>query len=609
MQKRILWVVMGCLSVFSLLMVSCGQAVAPATGTTSTTPASSITPTATQQVTVKPGGEAPKYGGTAILCNTVDITSFDLIQTPPGGGVPKDYTNERIWDGDWTKGSAGGYGTKQTNWGGVTNIDALKTGYLAESVTWAFDAADNTQVVTTLKIRQGVRWALNPNSEASRLVNGRELTADDIVYNLNIRRDDPKSWAGKAFPGLKEMKVTKTGPRDVQFTLPASSYMTVRMILLDGGFIFPPEIINKYGDMTRWENSVGTGPFCLTDYISGSSLTLKKNPNYWMKDPIGPGKGSQLPYLDSIKSLIIVDESTRLAALRTGKIFQLGRLNRETTNELTQTAPQLLKSTTNPSMVGTIQMRTDKAPFSDIRVRRAMMMATDFEAINKGLYYGEAQILTWPYFLQPGYEDLYLGLNDPAMPASVKELYTYNPDKAKQLLKEAGYPNGFKTSIICTTAHADYLSIIASDWAKVGIELSLDQKENTVWTNVINARTHEQLVVAMQPPPGSWPEAAAYSMPTQSNCSMIDDPICNKAIAEWTKLAITDQKAAMNMTKELMKYVLDQAWVIPANYYPTFALWWPWLKNYSGEANVGWQHSAWARWVWLDQDLMKSMGH
>jgi hypothetical protein len=111
MRKGILWVVMSCLIVLSFLMVSCGQEEAPATGTTSTTPASSITPTATQQVTAKPGGEAPKYGGTAILCNTVDITSFDLIQTPPGGGVPKDYTNERIWDGDWTKGSAGGYGT------------------------------------------------------------------------------------------------------------------------------------------------------------------------------------------------------------------------------------------------------------------------------------------------------------------------------------------------------------------------------------------------------------------------------------------------------------------------------------------------------------------
>ena len=71
--------------------------------------------------------------------------------------------------------------------------------------------------------------------------------------------------------------------------------------------------------MALWRNAVGTGPFILTDYLSGSAATLVKNPDYWATDPVGPGQGNQLPYIDGIQYLIIPDVSTRQAALRTGK--------------------------------------------------------------------------------------------------------------------------------------------------------------------------------------------------------------------------------------------------------------------------------------------------
>jgi pyruvate/oxaloacetate carboxyltransferase len=59
-----------------------------------------------------------------------------------------------------------------------------------------------------------------------------------------------------------------------------------------------PEVVEKYGSGADWRNSVGTGPFMLTDLVASSSATLVRNPNYWDKDPVGPGKGNQLPYLD-----------------------------------------------------------------------------------------------------------------------------------------------------------------------------------------------------------------------------------------------------------------------------------------------------------------------
>ena len=113
------------------------------------------------------------------------------------------------------------------------------TGYLAESMTWAINP-DQTTATATLEVRQGVHWALNPASEASRLVNGRELTADDIVYDLNTRMNDPRSWSAGAFPSVKGVQAVKTGTREVQLTFPVSIFMTNIPLLLYEGMVVPP---------------------------------------------------------------------------------------------------------------------------------------------------------------------------------------------------------------------------------------------------------------------------------------------------------------------------------------------------------------------------------
>jgi peptide/nickel transport system substrate-binding protein len=619
MKRKTLWVAVSCLMVVSLVLAAC-QPAAPTPATpqpttpsapTAPAPTTPTAPTSPQPVTA-PAADKPQHGGTLRLALTADITIWDDVVTIGfGPGMTNSLTNENLWSGDWAKGPAGGYGTNETDWVGIYDVFDNHTGLAAESWSWRTDG-DNGILVW--QIRQGVHYGLNPKSEASRLVGGREMTADDVVFSLT-QAFTKSGYFIRSYPELRDAEITKTGPWEVTMrTSTAAALITA--VAKSGSYvrIIPPEVVTRYGDMSKWQNAVGTGPFLLADYVPGSQAILPRNPNYWRKNPVGPGKGDQLPYIDALQYLIIPDVSTRQAALRTGKIDRMANLSFEDADQMKKTAPRMV--TAEGSLGGPAQyvyMNSQKAPFNDVKVRRAILMATDLELIKNSLNHGLGQVLTWPAELVPSYRDLYLGLDDPEMPASVKELYTYSPDKAKALLNEAGFPNGFRATATISSTEADYFAIIKDMWSKVGIELTLDIKESGTLRTVYNQGNYDIVGSAG----GRGPISVFYHMVTLVGRSsqggsgaQINDPIIDKASDEMKRLYLTDIKAAMGVYKELMKHVLDQAYVVSRPIYPLTTFWWPWVKNYSGEQSVGYfMYDSWATFTWIDQDLKKSMGY
>jgi peptide/nickel transport system substrate-binding protein len=611
-MKRIHLLFVVCLVTVTLLSVAC-QSTATKPPTTAPTTASTTAPTAkpttsppttTAQTTQAPG--VPKYGGMVSITSSTDITGFDLSSSPTNGAT-QPLTNGTLLGGDWARGPAGSNDVTWTNMGyyGV----AFERGSLAES--WEIP-----EVGTVIfHIRPGVRFALDPNNEASRLMNGREFTADDVIFNFTRACTFPTSFVKITQPVLaRSSTFTKKDKYTVVMKNAEDPYTGFLLFAMGiGTRQMAPEVIQKYGSQLDWRNSAGTGPFILTDFVSGSQATLKRNPNYWDKDPVGPGKGNQLPYLDSVKFFIIPDVSTQLAAIRTAKTDLAPLLTADDAKSLIKSNPELKYLRTITDQPNILAMRTDKAdlPFKDKKVRQALMMATDFELFKTQLYGGEAETLVWPVAVQNAPD-----LIDPLdkMPQSVQTLYKYNPEGAKKLLAEAGYPSGFKTSVVCSSqaSSIDAMSVFKDMWSKVGVSLDIQVREQVVYQSISSARSFTDMYYGMTLGSGVWANMVSFRGTSMFNRSYWDeptgkDPQVEAVFEDIQKNLFTNDTKARLAYRQLMPYILEQAPVItvPNPYFYMF--WQPWVKNYHGEGMVDYSMgNVSTTWMWVDQDLKAS---
>jgi len=520
------------------------------------------------------------------------------------------FTNEELTTSDWRLGPAG---TGQEDYRFTCDLRFdIRVGLLAES----WDLVEPGHVI--FKIRQGIHFGLNPDSEASRLVGGRELIAEDVAYSITRIMTNPGTYINLNTPELfkDSLEITTPDKYTVDVKVTPEAFMYVMTLFFDLVYVdYPAEVIEKYGDMADWKNSVGTGPFFLTDYTPGSLMSLKRNPNYWMTDPTGPGKGNQLPYVDGVKVLIIPDASTRNSALRTGLIDQQMAVIRDEAKNVLQTTPELEYVKYAPMMGWGAMLRIDRPELatSDIRVRRALSIAIDFNKISETMFDGDADIKTYPESPIKGYEALFVALDDPDCPESVKELYDYNPEKAKQLLTEAGYPDGFTAHILVQNRpdYVDQLAIFKDMWSEIGVDLEIETLERGAFVTRRGKQLYDEMIYSNICSTGAWMRFMSFYGRTGYNLSLIDDPLADEAFTKITEaFNAFDEAKAMRVYREFSKYAAEQAWVIPFPWGYVYNLWWPWVENYHGVVGPGyWNENYWARYAWIDQDLKAEMGY
>jgi len=542
----------------------------------------------------------PKYGGVFVEIQPTDTRTFDDGYVWASQAWTLALTNEAIFIGDWARGPAG---TNESTWSlqsGFATMERFETHGLAESYE-----IDQGAASVTFHIRQGVYF----HNKAP--VNGRLMDANDIAYSISRNYAVPGSFLHLNFPNPTSVVATDKWTCVVKFNSfgDLTKNIAEMTTLLT---IWPKESVeaNK-NDMRDWRASVGTGSFMMTDYVKGNSATFVRNPNYWDKDPIGSGKGNQLPYLDGVKVLIIGDSSTQLAAMRTAKA-DLARFPWDVSESLVKTNPELKYSKYLNNSVQAIGLREDiaDAPWKKLEVRQALWKAIDFKAIVANYYGGNAEWYDFPTAPNIEYKDMQVPFDE--LPERNKDLWTYDPVKAKQMLVDAGYANGFDVEVVCGTPsynayHVDVLSIIKDYWSKVGVNLTLNIQEQAVYLSMGNGRSYKQgyigsantpMVLNMTP----WTN-------TTRNYSFINVPHYEDVHNQIWDEYLNDAKK-FQLWKDVSIDIMYNAWEIPTPVEYNYTFWQPWVSGcggYHGEYAVGNSTFNFPKWLWIDTALKQSM--
>jgi peptide/nickel transport system substrate-binding protein len=199
--------------------------------------------------------------------------------------------------------------------------------------------------------------------------------------------------------------------------------------------IHPNEYYEKVGPKGMNEKPVGSGPYRVTNHVFGKSITLEKNPDYFKDSPKGQVKGVQ-----KIEIRIIPDRQTQLAELLSGGVEFVMNVRKDQADQV-KSVPNLQVVSGETMRIAFLHFNAQEAsafaPLKDVRVRRALNHAIDRESMVKNLVGESARVIHTICFPSQ------FGCTDEGAPR-----YEYNVQKAKQMLAEAGYPNGFEVPLV-----------------------------------------------------------------------------------------------------------------------------------------------------------------
>ena len=288
---------------------------------------------------------------------------------------------------------------------------------------------------------------------------GTQFNASSVVFTFNRFLDNPTTVRHGEVADIAN--VTMLGPYQVEFKLHnASSDFLTELGTAEG--IVSPTAVAKYGSQFGSQAGVGTGPYSFVQWVQNDHVTLQANPNYW-----GPK-----PYIQTIIIKVVPDASVRALQLQSGQA------------QIVELSPQEAQRLSNQSSVNivigpprefiTISMNLNKnytiSPLLNPLVRQAINYAINRSAIVQYVMLGYAK---------PG-----IGPIPPAIVNAFNtslQVYPFdgNATKAKQLLAQAGYPNGFSASILTGAFTPDFLPVteaVAANLQAVGINATVDQQ-------------------------------------------------------------------------------------------------------------------------------------
>jgi peptide/nickel transport system substrate-binding protein len=340
-------------------------------------------------------------------------------------------------------------------------------GSLTEGLAESYEVSEDG-LTYTFTIRDGVTFH-----------NGEELTIDDIVYTFErLMGLNGGEKLSNNFDNVDSIEAMDASTFEMTLIEPNSNFLYSLTALQSG-------IVPASNDGSHNDHPIGTGPFKFVNYSPGTSLELEKHEDYWMEG---------LPYLDKVDFIFQSDDQSAVMNLLAGEVDLTGVPGHRVAE--VEDSFNVTHQNNNSSLI--ITFNGEQEPFNDVRVRQAISYAISDEDIIDSVFNGYAT--PTGSNMSPAMGDYHReGLED---------VYARDVEKAKELLAEAGYPDGFSTKMTISS-HNDIYSSIAQiaveNLREIGVDVEIEVVEWGIWLERVYAgRDYEMTAIDLTGRPSAY---------------------------------------------------------------------------------------------------------
>jgi peptide/nickel transport system substrate-binding protein len=415
-------------------------------------------------------------------------------------------------------------------------------------------------------------------------VNGREITAADWAYHFNRINDPANKSTARVTLDMKSCEAVDKYTFRITTNRKSPGFLTY--MANAQAVPYPREVVEAPGGAGK--NYIGTGAFILSDYQPSVKAVFKKNPGYWEKDR---------PYLDGVEAYFMLDSANRLAAFRVGDIDILPVETKATRDAIEKTVPGAQIKDGIGLFEAGLLLNNKKKPFDSKLVRQAIQYAIDYDGLIQATLDGGG---TRNGFLSPNFAEY--GARQ------LNDLPHRDISKAKALLAQAGYPDGFTTTILQNTGNMEYVGnavepIIAM-LKDAGIKATIVQADQVSFTSKWRAGDYDmavQTLLTARPfdPDNSlrqqWASKGGFNFIGYSN------PTLDELISAQQN-AFPNKAERIPIIKQILSILEDDVPSVPLYVTNNYFIMQPWVKGVDMIADPNGNYATQTLpYVWLDK--------
>ncbi|MFN8540483.1 MAG: ABC transporter substrate-binding protein [Thermomicrobiales bacterium] len=435
---------------------------------------------------------------------------------------------------------------------------------LAESYTISQDG-----LTYTFKLRANAKW------QKAAPMNGRAVTADDVVYSFNrFRKDSPNKTQ---LDIVKECKAE--GANTVIFTLTEAFAPFETLMASPLFWIIPKEVVEADGDLRK--KTIGSGPWIFDKFEKGVQIVAKRNPDYYMAD---------VPYVDEVVLLVVPEDATAIASMR-AKQIDINGVSATDKKAVAQTNPEIQWIEYPQNQIWFMYFQLNAPPFNDIRVRQAVSLALDREELIKVLFEGTGYYNSMS--IPAGLQAYYLDPKGADFGPNAK-YFKRDVDAAKKLLADAGQTN-MKVPLISTlnaygNTFNQSVELVIKQLKDAGINAELRAQDYAAYiSSTFLGKYDNGVMVWGLETPYQEPHDYIYNMyhpkGTRNHGGAVNDATLTAMIEKQAKTL--DKADRKKQILDIQRYLAEKQYYVFGASGATIIGTQPWVKNFNYQTDYG----------------------